>query len=242
VSTVPAFASAREALAMVRAGLGYLAAADLTAMATEAQAECLRDLERADAVSTAVRSWILGAFTAGQGYSDDADYSPRAWLIHKTRVTKGAAAGHMGWMRRAVAHPQVAKALAEGTVLTESVARKLCGWTDKLPEECRSTADGILVAAARAGVDERDLAGPAAEICARAPQDASDGGPDGQFDDRSVRLETTFDGAGTIRGDLTPECAAVVGAVLDALSAPAGADDTRTRAQRYHDALGEARR
>ena len=43
-------------------------------------------------------------------------------------------------------------------------------------------------------------------------------------------------------GDLTPECAAVVGAVLDALGAPAGAEDTRSHAQRYHDALLEAMR
>jgi hypothetical protein len=43
-------------------------------------------------------------------------------------------------------------------------------------------------------------------------------------------------------GDLTPECAAVVGTVLDALSAPAGNDDDRTRDQRYHDALQEAMR
>jgi hypothetical protein len=43
-------------------------------------------------------------------------------------------------------------------------------------------------------------------------------------------------------GDLTPACAAVVGAVLDALSAPMGAQDTRTRAQRYHDGLAEAMR
>jgi len=41
---------------------------------------------------------------------------------------------------------------------------------------------------------------------------------------------------------LTPECAAVVGAVLDALGAPAGAEDSRTHAQRYHDALQEAMR
>jgi hypothetical protein len=57
-----------------------------------------------------------------------------------------------------------------------------------------------------------------------------------------VRLETTFGGAGVLAGDLTPECAAVVGAVLDALSAPAGAEDTRTREQRYHDGLQEATR
>ena len=62
------------------------------------------------------------------------------------------------------------------------------------------------------------------------------------FEDRRVRLETTFDGAGVIAGDLTPECAAVVGAVLDALSAPVGAQDTRTHGQRYHDGLQEAMR
>ena len=45
-----------------------------------------------------------------------------------------------------------------------------------------------------------------------------------------------------IAGDLTPECAALVGAVLDALSAPLGAQDTRTHGQRYHDGLAEAMR
>jgi hypothetical protein len=45
-----------------------------------------------------------------------------------------------------------------------------------------------------------------------------------------VRLVTTFGGAGVLDGDLTPECAAVVGAVLGALGAPAGAEMTgRTR-------------
>ena len=53
-------------------------------------------------------------------------------------------------------------------------------------------------------------------------------------------METTFAGAGVISGDLTPECAAVVTAVLDALSAPMGAEDTRSREQRYHDALEDA--
>ena len=57
-----------------------------------------------------------------------------------------------------------------------------------------------------------------------------------------MRVETTFAGAGVISGDLTPECAAIVTAVLESLSAPPGAEDTRTREQRYHDALEEAMR
>jgi len=139
------------------------------------------------------------------------------------------------------AHTQVAAALAEGTVLTESMARTICGWTDKLPRDCRAAADDILVAAARAGARKEDLAGLAAEIYARSlPDPEDDPGP--VFEDRQVRVETTFAGAGVISGDLTPECAAVVTAVLDSLSAPMGAEDTRTREQRYHDALGEAMR
>jgi Domain of unknown function (DUF222) len=99
-----------------------------------------------------------------------------------------------------------------------------------------------LVRAARAGMDLRDLAGLAAEILDRFQPGNPDQDPDAGLEDRAMRLVTTFDGAGVLAGDLTPQCAAVVTAVLDALSAPAGAQDTRTHAQRYHDALHEAMR
>ena len=72
-----------------------------------------------------------------------------------------------GWVRRAAAHPRVAEALAAGEI-SESYARTICQWTDKLPEDCRDAADAILVAAARAGADLRDLAELAAEIYARS--------------------------------------------------------------------------
>jgi len=163
----------------------------------------------------------------------------RAELIHKTGVTKAAAVFYTAWARRAAEHPQVFAALAAGE-LSESVARTICTWTDKLPEDCREAADTILISAALAGMDQRDLAGLAAEIYERSRPDLPDEDPAGAFEDRGVRLETTFQGAGVLAGDLTPECAAVVTAVLDALSAPAGAEDTRTHAQRYHDALHEA--
>src|SRR2546430_16819961 len=81
-----------------------------------------------------------------------------------------------------------------------------------------------------------------AERCQRAGSELPYEDPDRAFADRGVRLETTFQGAGVLNGDLTAECAAMVGKVLDALSAPAGAEDDRTREQRYHDALAEAMR
>jgi hypothetical protein len=238
----PAPAGTSEALAMVRAGLGYLAAADPAAMTAQAQSECLLALEQHDAISTAARAQILAAFTAGHGYSADADYSATSWLIHKTRVTKGAARAYLAWSRRGSRHPRVLSALAEGNVLTESMARTICGWIDKIPPDCRDAADAILIAAARAGARQQDLAELAAEIYARSLPGTGDDQPGQTFEDRKVVLETTFDGAGVISGDLTPECAAVVTAVLESLSAPRGAEDTRTREQRYHDGLEEAMR
>ena len=132
MDTVPAFASASEAMDMVHAGLGYLAAADPTAMAAETQARCLQMLEQATAMGTAARASILAAFTSGQGYSADADYSPKAWLINRTGITKGTAVAYTAWARRAAAHPEVARALAGGEI-SESFARTICQWTDKLP-------------------------------------------------------------------------------------------------------------
>ncbi len=150
VSTVPAPASDAEAVEMFLTALRHMAAADPTAMAAQAQAECLLALEQGDVISAAARARIL-------------------------------------------------------------------------------------VAAARAGARQDDLAALAAEIYARSLQDQEDGDSQLSFEDRRVRVETTFAGAGVLSGDLTPECAAVVTAVLDALSAPMGAEDTRSREQRYHD-------
>jgi hypothetical protein len=87
---VQAPATAAEAVEMVLTGLSYLAATDPPALAVRVQAECLQGLEQADAIGAAARARILAAFTAGQGYAEDADYSPVSWLIHRTRITKDA--------------------------------------------------------------------------------------------------------------------------------------------------------
>ena len=238
----------------------------------------------------AARSSVLGAFTAGKGYSADADYSARAWLIHKTGITRGAAVSYTAWAKRAVAHPEVFAVLAAGDI-SESFARTVCAWTGRLPLEARDKADAILMAAAVSGLGLRELAVLASEMLARCwqpdqqdvppgPEDPaspdsqpagdgepdasgeSGGGPQGQpgdggsaadgaggpagegrdevFEDRALRLLVTFQGAGVLHGDLTPECAEIVNTVLDALAAPAGPEDDRDQRQRYHDALQEA--
>ena len=154
MSSVVPPGSADEALEMLQSAMAYLAAADATAMTAEEQARCLRVLERATAVGTAARTSVLCAFTAAQGYSADADYSPRAWLIHKTGVTMATAVAYTAWTRRAAGHRQVFAALTAGE-LSESYGRTICQWTDKLPEDCRPAADAILA------ISRRGRPGPA---------------------------------------------------------------------------------
>jgi hypothetical protein len=155
VSTVTAPVNASEALEIVRAGMGFLAAADATAMSAAVQAQCLQALEEVDSVETVARASVLRAFSAGQGDCGDGEYSAKTWLIHKTRTSRGAAA-HMKWARRAAAHPVVAAALGEA-VVSQSWAQVICQQTGRLPAESRGEADAILLAAVAGGAVLEDL-------------------------------------------------------------------------------------
>jgi hypothetical protein len=229
--------SAAQALAMVRAGLGYLTSCDAAELSTPVQAEALIGLEQAEAQHTAARARLLAAFSARHGHHADGQYGPVAWLRAVTHVTSGAATAAVTWARRLAAHPLIAAALAAGQ-LSSSWARALCQWTDQLPEERRDDADAILLAAARGGAGLADLAALARQMIERS-RTTPDTDPD-RFDDRAVWLQTTIGGAGHLSGDLTGPAAAAVTAVLAALSARGGPEDTRTLVQRQHDALAEA--
>ena len=184
-----------------------------------------------------MRGRVLGEFAANGGLEADGQCSPRSWLIWQARVTRGAAQGSVGWVRRFDAHPQVADALADGEI-SESWARCICDWCDRLPEQFRADADQILLAAAAGGADLPDLFALAEEMLRRCALPDTDG--DDGFARRGVTLATHFRGAGKLDGDLTPECNAALTAVLESLGKKAGPEDDRTKAQRDHDALEEA--
>ena len=231
--------SVGAALVTLERALDALNAADVASVPASEQAQALRVLERAEAKHTVARARVLAAFTAQDGYEDDGQGSARMWLRWQTRVTKAAAAGVVGWMRRLAVHPVIAQALTEGQI-SASWARAVCGWSDRLPADVRGDADQILVEAAAGGAELADLAGLAQQIYERARAGAPDGDDDDGFDDRRLLLDLTFGGAGRLAGDLTPGCAAAVNAVLEALGKPAGPEDLRTVIQRRHDALEEA--
>ena len=80
------------------------------------------------------------------------------------------------------------------------------------------------------------IAGVALQKWRASRPDADEDG----FDDRYVQAATTFGGAGVIRGNLTPECAAAVQAVWRRWARRPAPEDTRTEGQRFHDALQRA--
>ncbi len=136
-------------------------------------------------------------------------------------------------------HPAITQALAAGEI-SPSWAREFCAWNDRLPADRRDDADAILVGAAAVGAELTDLAGLAQEMYERSCV-GRPGEDDGdRLGDRGLWLDVTFRGAGRLTGDLTPGCAAALSAVLDGLGKKAGPEDTRTAAQRRHDALEEA--
>jgi len=138
-------------------------------------------------------------------------------------------------MRLLRGHPEMAGALADAGI-PKSQALAIAKWTKKLPAELRAETIKILVQAAQAGASLDDLRMIAAVALEKWRASRPDADEDG-FDDRYVQVGTTFGGAGVIRGNLTPECAAAVQAVLEALGKKAATADARTEGQRFHDAL-----
>jgi hypothetical protein len=238
VSTGTAPASPAEVLETMESLAGVLAEMEAAELPAAALGECLAGMERVDAVLAAARGQVLAAFDAKDGHLADGQRTLRAWTVNVLRVTRGQAAYYLALRELARGH-QVLQAGLRDKAVTASWAVQLARWTRVIPAEFRGQAEEIVVAAARAGADLRALAEICAEVRYRtAPPDPQD--EDDKHLDRGLSLETTFEGAGVIRGDLTPECSAMVAAVLDALAAPQPGGDLRTRPQRYHDALAEA--
>jgi len=228
--------SVADALRLADASLGYLnspAAGDLQAAAV---GEVLTSLTGLQAKLTAARAEFLRRFDAADAHDDDGYGTSSAWLMAKAKLARKDARAAVAQMRLFAARPQLHAGLAAG-VISDSWAAQIIKWTSRLPAELRAGTDKILVDAAAAGACYEDLAAIVAYAVQQWQCQHPDPDEDDGFDDRYVQVGTTFGGAGVIRGDLSPECAAAVQAVLEALGKRHGPEDHRTEGQRFHDAL-----
>jgi hypothetical protein len=237
-----AFPSVADALRVGRALGAYLNSPAAAALQGPARGEALEALGAITSLLGAAHNGLLRRFDADYGHDADGYASSAAWLAAKNRLGRKDAKAAVRQMRLLARHPVLDAATATGG-LTVSWAREIAGWTGRIDhEELQTEADKILVDAATAGADLDDLKliAQAAYEAWRAQEPDPEEDPRGRgFGDRSLYLETTLDGAGRISGDLTPECAAAVTAVIEALGKPRGPEDFRSAAQRYHDALQE---
>ena len=231
--------SAGDALRLAEAALDYLnspAADELGPAAIGGVLTALGDLQGKLA---AAHAGLLRRFDAANAHDADGYGSSSAWLAAKGRMTKRDARAAVRQMRQFGERPGLHGAVATGG-LSWSWAEAIARWTGKLPVEMREQTDKILLEAAAAGASLEDLATIAAAAIEQWRSGRPDPDDDFDFRDRYVKLGTTFGGAGVIRGDLTPECASAVNAVLESLGKKRGKEDDRSEGQRFHDALLEA--
>jgi hypothetical protein len=230
-----AFGSVAEALRMANATMDYLNGPEAADLDPAACGTALRSLAEVQAKFTAAHAMVLARFDAADAHDSDGYGTSAAWLMAMTDMTRPDAKAEVWRMRLLRGHPEMADALAAGDI-SKSQALAIAKWTKKLPAELREETITILVQAAAAGASLDDLRMIAAVALEKWRASRPDGDDDG-FDDRYVQVGTTFGGAGVIRGNLTPECAAAVQAVLEALGKKAASADTRTEGQRFDDAL-----
>jgi Domain of unknown function (DUF222) len=239
----PVPGSVAEALRMTRAGLDYLNGRAATELDGTSYGPVLQSLGEIGAKFTAAHASVLSRFDATDAHSADGYGTSAAWLYAMAQLSKKDAKAAVRQMKNLGRHPSLEQALAAGQV-SASWAGQILDWTrnKKLPAQLRHDAEAvvgiveILVRAAVSGATLADLEALLARVVAVWQAEHPDADGD-RFEDRYVHVGSTFDGAGTLRGDLTPECTAAVQAVLEALGKKAGPEDTRTEGQRFHDAL-----
>jgi uncharacterized protein DUF222/HNH endonuclease len=189
-----------------------------------------------------------------------------AGLLHQLlRVAPGEAAARVRAARElgprrglsgealAPIFPVVADALAAGQ-LNPAHARVIVKTMDAIPAEAEHAALGrgeqlaeqvetTLVAHA-ARLDPRQLGHVATRLLGYLDPDGAAPRDEELQRRRRLDVHTRADGTGLLRGELSPETAAIWTTVLDALSRPAPESETvpdpRTAAQRRHDALLDA--
>ena len=209
--------SAGEALSMMGAALDYLMGLVGDLVEAPALGDVLETVAGIDAKHTAARMRFVSRFDANGCHDSDGYPTTASWLAGRTKTVLKKARAEVRQARTMTGeHPGLADAMAAGE-LSPSWAAGIAAWTGELPAEIGPGTEQILLRAAAAGAGYADL-----KIIATA-----------------ARVGTTLDGAGRITGDLSPECAAAVQAVLEALGKKRGKEDDRSPSQRLHDALQE---
>jgi hypothetical protein len=143
-------------------------------------------------------------------------------------------------------HPQTAQALADGVISTRHAAT-VVAMTDRIDDILADQSAPLYETALLDFARDHDpdlLARFANGLYARVDQDGAFGDIERAHRRRTLTLRRRPDGSATLAGELTCEAAEYVQTLLDTLAKPhldaKGRPDSRTPAQRRHDAILEA--
>ncbi len=230
----------------VLASARRLLSTDVNDLSDQLLAEDIRTLQVLRNIVDAEMLRRLGAFDARGGAAADHFLSTQAWVRHNCRVSATTAHGRVILARRLRAQSLQGLALHEHSLhaamtaggISYEHAVTISRAVDKLPPAAHTAAEQLLVEAAP-GMDPGTLKQVGDTIRETLAPELLVEDAESAHERRYVNVSRTIDGRVAIDGMLDPEGGAQLSAAVNALATPTGPDDTRTAAQRRHDALVE---
>ena len=163
-----------------------------------------------------------------------------SWLRRECRRAPAESKARIAAAERAVLVPDTAAAHEAGQVSLAHL-RVIGRVVEDLPEPARPRAEAVLLDAARR-VDPLEVDRLGRQLRAQIDPDASTDAAERRLASRRLTVAATFGGMVHLDGLLDQAAGEAVLAALAPLTAPAGADDPRSAAQRRADALGQLAR
>lgn len=163
--------------------------------------------------------------------------TPRSWLIEDLHLS-GADSGRRVRLAQGLAErPALRSAIGAAEITTDQAGAILHALRGVPVPHVEAVEDALLGIARDGGM--LDVQRAVDEVRARVGGETADERALRRYDERSVTLDETFAGTGSLCGSLTSECRETLKVALHAAGGLPGPDDIRNPWQRRHDALQE---
>jgi hypothetical protein len=177
----------------------------------------------------------LAVINAREATVDDCGRSTGGWLREEMLLDPGAAARKLRVARQKDKWPATEAAWRAGD-LSEDHVDVIFKALGMVPAEAVEIVEQALIEIARCS-PPRDVAAALDQILLHCGVDDADSLAARRHATRGVTVAKTFGGTGSLAGTLSAVLADKLTRALEHAGAPAGPEDDRTRAQRFHDAL-----
>ena len=198
-------------------------------------ADALVEFEQAARRMDAARARVLAEFDSRSGYVADGCPTAASWLRAKCQLSRGASGALVRLARGLRELPVTAAALADGRI-NAGHAGGIVELRKEIPLEYVLSTEAEFVTVAE-HVDAGQLHHYLRNIRHAYQPDAVVAAESAGRERRDLTLAPTLDGVVYLRGSAPAESGALVDAALTSLAGKAGAGDSRSRGQRYWDAL-----